>query len=221
MTRKTNQGPPYDVVLFDCDSTLAAVEGIDRLADWAGVHAELEPLTRAAMDGALPLDAVYARRLELIRPDRQAVERLARDYCRALVPGAREVVAALTQRGKAVHVVSGGILQAVLPMAETLGIPPARVHAVALRFNGDGHYAGFDETSPLARSRGKAAVCRTVVEPGQRAVLVGDGITDLEAMESGVDFIGFGGVERRPAVERQAPAYVPAATLLAVLDLLV
>ncbi|HEV2132153.1 MAG TPA: hypothetical protein VGR27_13655, partial [Longimicrobiaceae bacterium] len=74
-------------VIFDCDSTLSGIEGIDVLA---GERLdEIRALTDAAMDGALPLEAVYGQRLALIRPPRAAVEALARAYVDALVPDAR------------------------------------------------------------------------------------------------------------------------------------
>jgi hypothetical protein len=62
----------YRTVIFDCDSTLSALEGIEELA--SDHRREVETLTDAAMRGEVPLDEVYGRRLELIRPTRQAVE---------------------------------------------------------------------------------------------------------------------------------------------------
>ena len=69
-----DQEPPFDTVVFDCDSTLSAVEGIDELA---GDHsAEVSELTRRAMDGEVPLDQVYGRRLEMIHPKLADLERV-------------------------------------------------------------------------------------------------------------------------------------------------
>ena len=80
-------------VVFDCDSTLSAIEGIDELA---AEHAdEIRGLTDAAMDGSLPLVEVYGRRLEIIRPTRQAVDDLSTLYIQRLVEDARETVAGL------------------------------------------------------------------------------------------------------------------------------
>ncbi len=44
------------VILFDCDSTLSTIEGIDVLAERAGVVDQVVPLTNAAMDGRLRLE---------------------------------------------------------------------------------------------------------------------------------------------------------------------
>ena len=50
-------------------------------------------------------------------------------------------------------------------------------------FDEEGKYAGFDDTEPTSRSGGKAeAVKRIKASNGfQTVVMVGDGITDLEA----------------------------------------
>ncbi len=213
-------GPPFEVVFFDCDSTLCAIEGIDELARLSGVADEVRALTQEAMDGRLPLDSVYGKRLDRARPGRAALEWLGARYVQALVPGAREVVTTLTTLGKAVHIVSSGIRRAVLPVAELLGIPAARVHAVEVILNAGGDYLDYDRASPLARNGGKAAVCRAALCNGISAALVGDGVTDLEAAAAGVYIIGFGGVVTREPVWLRADAFVPGPTLFGVLDVL-
>ena len=67
----------FRTFLFDCDSTLSKVEGVDQLA---GGRADVAGLTKAAMDGVVPLDQVYARRLELVRPSRADLDRIGRKY---------------------------------------------------------------------------------------------------------------------------------------------
>lgn len=195
--------PPYEVVVFDCDSTLSRIEGIEDLAgEQAG---EIEALTRRAMDGELPLEAVYGARLELIRPGRADLERVARRYVETLMPGARELVAALRRLEKRVCIVSGGLLPAVAAVGRELGLDPAHVRAVDMIFEQDGSYRDFDRSSPLARAGGKVEVVRELCG-GRCGVLVGDGATDLEALPAVARFVAFGGVVRRPAVFAGAAA---------------
>jgi phosphoserine phosphatase len=141
-------------ILFDCDSTLSTIEGIDVLAEQAGVVDQVVPLTNAAMDGRLKLEDAYAARLDLIRPDAAAIEALGQRYIDTRVNGACKAVAALRALGWQVHVVSGGIRQAVLALARHLGVPDERVHAVDLLFDANGAYAGFDR---IRRWRAAAA----------------------------------------------------------------
>src|SRR5690606_7332548 len=140
-------------IVFDCDSTLSAIEGIDELA---GEHkAAVAELTRRAMAGEIALEEIYGRRLELIRPDRGALDRVAELYARHALPGIADLVRELRGLAKRVVVVSGGLLPAVAPFAAGIGIGAGDVVAVGVDFDARGGYAGFDQGSPLARSGGK------------------------------------------------------------------
>lgn len=205
-------------VVFDCDSTLSEIEGVDDLAGKR--RAEVAALTDAAMRGAVPLEQVYSRRLELIQPTRADVERLARRYVAALVPDAREVAAALRAEGIAVRIVSGGLLPAVLAVADELGIPHGDVAAVPIRFTDDGAYAGFDEAAPLARAGGKCDVLRAWrPQLGSRVVMVGDGATDVEAAAAADVFVAYAGVIERPDVVRAADVVIRSRSLAPVLPI--
>jgi phosphoserine phosphatase len=207
---------PFEAIILDCDSTLSSVEGVDELARRRGVGSEIAALTEQAMQGRVPLEAVYARRLELIRPDRDLVRWLGDRYVETLVPGADELVRVLHERAKDVHVVSGGILQAVLVLASRLHIPPANVHAVELRFGEDGRFLGYARESPLARTGGKGTIA-TDIARGRRLAAVGDGVTDLEMQEAGAMLIGFGGVAVREAVRERADVWIGEPSLSALL----
>jgi len=210
----------YDVICFDCDSTLSKIEGIDELAKWAGVGEEMARLTDLAMNGELPLEAVYAKRLETIQPDRASIEKLGDLYIQEMVEGVKEVFDTLLRQGKQVHIISGGLRQAILPLASVLNVPEHRVHAVDILFNADGSYSNFDEKSPLARSGGKHDICKQLLNGKHSLVLIGDGKTDMEAKQPGVTVIGFGGVCDRAVVRELADKFVDDADLKVVLPLI-
>ena len=208
----------FGTVVFDCDSTLSRIEGIDELA--TAHRAEIAALTDAAMDGRIPLEAVYGRRLALVRPSREALAALGHRYAETLVPDARETVAALRAEGVEVRVVSGGLRPAVAALAAALGVPDELVAAVDVRFDARGEYAGFDERSPLARSGGKREVLAAWLDGAPRpAMLVGDGVTDLEARPAVDRFVAYAGVIARDAVVRAADAVVRSPSLAPVLAL--
>jgi len=207
----------FDVICFDCDSTLSKIEGIDELARRVGMGEEMSKLTDLAMNGVVPLEAVYERRLSLIRPDQDSINWLAGLYIAEIVEGVKEVFAALLAQDKAVHIISGGLRQAILPLADCLGLPESRVHAVDIYFNEDGSYRNYDLNSPLARTGGKAVIVGTLKEQGS-LVMVGDGKTDLEAKQSGAVVFGFGGVVDRAIVREHADFYTTDASLLSVLE---
>lgn len=207
----------FDVICFDCDSTLSRVEGIDELARRNGLFEQVAALTDAAMNGELALEAVYANRLDLIKPDKAAIDWLAELYIAEMVEGVAETIKTLQANNKHIYIISGGLRQAILPLAELLGIPEEHVHAVDVLFAADGSYQDFARHSPLAVSGGKARVCRRLRMHHSSLVMIGDGKTDLEAKLAGAYMIGFGGVVRRPLVEEQADRYVADASLAAIL----
>jgi phosphoserine phosphatase len=211
-------GVRYGTVVFDCDSTLCAVEGIEELAGAA--RAEVAELTEAAMRGEVPLEEVYGRRLELIRPPRQRVLYLADRYVATLVPDAREVVAALLRAGVEVRIMSGGLLPPVQLVAEALGLAASAVHAVDVYFDEEGEYAGYDEASPLARSDGKRVLLEALrAELPGPVLLVGDGATDMEAKPAVHAFVAYAGVLERPVVTAAADFVVRSLSLAPVLPL--
>lgn len=208
----------FRCVIFDCDSTLCAIEGIEVLG--AAHHDEIARLTTSAMQGHTALEDVYARRLALTRPARRDLDALAEQYVSTLVPDARDVVRALDAEGIDVRIVSGGLRPAVLAVAAALGVPEERVAAVDLQFEEDGSYRGFDASSPLSRSGGKGAVIAAWQPAVPRpSMLVGDGATDLEARPAVDAFVAFAGVVRRRDVVASADHVIDGPSLAPVVPL--
>ena len=199
------------LILFDCDSTLSSLEGVDELARLRGpeIFAASEAMTNAAMDGSISVESVFGRRLDLIQPSVEHVDAVARQYLETMEPTARATVAALRDRGWMPVIVSGGFRRAIRPLADQLGIE--RVEAVDLYFDpATGAYRGFDTAFPTTRSGGKPEVVRRLraeLDPA-RVVMVGDGASDLEAKPEVDLFVGFAGYVRRTRVLREAHAVI-------------
>ncbi len=198
------------LVCFDCDSTLSALEGIDELARLRGPEcfAAVEAMTRDAMEGRIALDAIFARRLELIRPTRAEVAAVGELYIGTIEPTAAATISTLRSAGWQIAVVSGGYTQAIEPLARHLGI--GRIEAVPLRFDAAGNYAGYDEAAPAARRGGKPEILRALraeLRPA-RLVMVGDGVSDLETRDVVDLFVGFGRYAERAAVRAGAQRFV-------------
>lgn len=188
-------------IVLDVDSTLSGLEGIDWLAARrsAETAAEVAALTGRAMEGTVPIDQLYGRRLELVRPSVEDLDHLAAAYQVAAVPGARDAIARFREAGIGLTIVSGGIRRAIVPFARWLGIDPVDVFAVSVRHDADGGYAGWETDSPLATPEGKGMVVERLGLPGP-LLGVGDGITDLAMKRAGATFVAFTGVARRAAV---------------------
>lgn len=188
---------------IDCDSTLSTIEGIDELARARGgdVFQQVAALTDAAMNGEVPLNEVFPRRMEMIRPDRAACDAVAALYMREMVSGAEETVLALKNAGWLPVIISGGFAPLIAPLAKRLGID--HVEAVPLHLNDDGSYQGYGRDYPTTRNLGKNEIIRewkAAMLP-ERVAMMGDGISDLETRPDVDLFIGFGGVAARDKVK--------------------
>jgi phosphoserine phosphatase len=150
------------------------------------------------MNGEVPLESVYDKRLAVIGASGDDLRALSAAYEAAVAPGAADAIAALHAAGVTVHVVSGGLRPALLPMTRALGIDDARVHAVEPVADTERKYTSA-APSPLTTQSGKHAVIAALSLP--RPILgVGDGSTDL-AMRPAVDaFAAYIGFVRRDAV---------------------
>ena len=198
------------ILLLDCDSTLSAIEGVDELAALRGpeAEAEVEALTNAAMNGEVPIDEIFARRLDLIRPNRTMVHEVGALYQDRMAPGCAEVLGRLREDGWKPVIISGGFEQVIAPLATSLGI--GEVHAVPLIFDEIGEYAGFEEDAPTARNGGKPEIARHLLSehPDSFSVMVGDGISDMECRGVTDLAIGYGEFVERPAVLEMADLFV-------------
>jgi phosphoserine phosphatase len=198
------------LICFDCDSTLSSIEGIDELARVRGpeTFAAVEAMTNDAMNGKIAVEAVFGKRLEIIKPDRASVEAVGRRYVETIEPTAKSTFAALREQGWTLVILSGGFRQAIAPLAAVLGV--TRVEAVDLFFNADGSYVGYDTDYPTTRSGGKPemiARLKKEMSP-ERTVMIGDGVSDLEARPVVDRFIGFGRYTVRPKVQAGAHAFI-------------
>ena len=198
------------LLLFDCDSTLSAIEGIDELGRLRGpeVFKAVEEMTTKAMDGSTPMESIFAKRLDMIKPTLKELESIGQKYIQEVEPTALDTIKKLKANGWTVMIVSGGFTQAIRPLAQYLGIE--RVEAVELRFNADGSYAGYVESCPTAKSKGKNVVALKLRDEfkAYQTVLVGDGASDLEVKGDVDKMIGFGRYTARPKVKAGADAFI-------------
>ena len=226
--------PSYDLIFFDCDSTLSSIEGIDELARLKGKAERVGLLTSKAMDGELDLADVYGKRLKAIRPTRAQLKAIEERYWETMVEDAAALVTALQFLGKQVFIISGGLIDAVRGFGRRLGVHPARIRAVELEYNElSGEWWRYHEPraqqsktyldysqGPLTISSGKSKIISELAgdSPGRR-MMIGDGTSDL-ATKGIVDlFVGYGGVASRAKVKAEADVFIQTASLAAILPL--
>lgn len=228
--------PISNIVIFDCDSTLSTIEGIDELARLSGHAHDVALLTKRAMEGDIPLEAVYGHRLVTANPTQEQVQHIARLYRDTAVPDAKAVIAALQSLGTKVFIVSGGLIEPVRDFGVWLGVPRQQIFAVDMEYdqlsgpwwrywehpggrNPRAHYMAV-EASPLTMMGGKNQIVARIraATPG-RVLMIGDGLSDME-VQADVDlFIGFGGAAFRQRIADEAPVYIHSLNLSPILPL--
>jgi HAD superfamily phosphoserine phosphatase-like hydrolase len=202
--------PKAKLLFIDCDSTLSSIEGIDELARLADpqTFVEVEALTNAAMNGEVPLNEVFRRRMEIIRPNKKNADLVGEEYVKTIVPGVVEMLSFAKQHGWLPIILSGGFAPLIQPLADHLGIK--HLEAVPLFFDSEGSYAGYGEDYPTTRNLGKNEIIRhwkNATLPA-KVIMIGDGISDLETQTDVDLMIGFGGVIARDKVKAGAQRWI-------------
>ncbi len=194
-------------IIFDCDSTLSITEGFTELANLKNCRDEVSALTHQAMNGEVPLESVYGKRLEIIRPHKDDLAYIAELYCQKITPGAKETIDRLKENGIRLAIISGGLREAILPLAEMLCIDKEDVFAVDIAFNEDGYYQRV-LPNPLTTANGKREVTADWKKKHQLQSVhfVGDGMSDVAALgkDAADVMIGYGGIVARDAVRERA-----------------
>jgi phosphoserine phosphatase len=124
-------------------------------------------------------------------------------YIERVATHATETIAELRANRIEVVMVSGGLREAILPLAGVLGVDQKNVHAVSVFFGQDGSYAGFDDASLLTRQSGKRTIVGQMNLKGP-ILAVGDGMTDCEIKSVVQGFAAFVEFTRREAVIERA-----------------
>ncbi len=202
--------PKAKLLFVDCDSTLSAIEGIDELARLSdpAIFEEVVALTNAAMNGDVPLDEVFGKRMEIIRPDKSMADEVARLYIDHIVPGVLDFIKTAKSKGWIPVILSGGFEPLIRPLANILGIN--HVEAVPILFNEYGAYAGYGMDFPTTRNHGKNEIInewKRATLPA-RVMMIGDGISDLETKPDVDIMVGFGGIISREKVKLGSDIWV-------------
>lgn len=199
-----------DAVCFDVDSTVCCDEAIDELAKYVGKSKEVSDITRSAMLGGANFREALAKRLDIIRPSHDILEEFLDANQPRLTPYIEDLVARLHKRGTDVYLISGGFDVIIEQAAKQLNIPFKNIFANSIKFYYDGSYAGFDKSRPTSNQDGKSRVIAMLKQTKgyQNIVMIGDGVTDLEACPPANAFIGFGGNQVRDTVRDNCDWFV-------------
>lgn len=204
------------LVVLDADSTLIRNEVIELLADEAGRGAEVTAATEAAMRGEVDFAESLRSRVTALAgvPTAAFAHVLARIEP---TPGARELIAAVHDRGGRVGVVSGGFHEILDTVAPELGVDLWRANRLVVH---DGLLDGRVDGA-VVDAEGKAAALREwATEAGvplTRTIAIGDGANDLRMMAAAGLGLAF---NAKPTVRAHADVIIERVDLREVIPLL-
>ncbi len=211
-------------VFFDADSTLSSIEGIDELAKLKGVEEEVMEMTNQAMNGQIPFEDVYFRRLEIIKPTYRDMLMIGHLYQHTITPGAKETIRALQRNGVQPYILSGGFNPSISMLADSLGIPRDHVFTNEFEFDDAGNFLRVlqDGRFPLWSHQGKQDVIDFIQRcyPNETFAMIGDGMGDYEAGQRTDRFVCFAGTAKRVKVMERSKHIVFENDLRPVLELL-
>ena len=171
------------LVVLDVDSTLIREEGIDVLAERAGVAAQVADITARAMAGELDFAGSLRERVGLLAGLPQAVVEQVRGELQ-LTSGARTFVRTLRRLGYHVGVVSGGFTVFTDRFVAELGLDFAAANRLEIV---DGVVTGQVAGEIVDRAGKAAALVRFADRfgvPLSQTVAVGDGANDIDMLET-------------------------------------
>lgn len=195
-------------VVFDCDSTLTAIEGIDFLAKQSDHYSEICTMTNLAMANGIFDTNVYLNRLNLINVTADDLALLASAYLMNITPGAKQVINELQTSGIECFVMSAGLEAPVVEFAMKIGIKKQNIFAV--RYNPE--QKRITKNVKLTNLNGKDEMISMM--QGNVAI-VGDGANDLA--DSAKLRIGFGGQVIRSELIDKFDVYIYENNLLKIL----
>lgn len=208
---------PISAIIFDCDGTLSAIEGIDELAKNNNTFPLVQQLTEKAMGQSGMTIDLYNKRLNLVQPTHQQITLLGNDYIKHRVQDIDKVIQLLKKLNKTVYIVSAGLYPAVNIFGRFLNIPSENIYAVDIQFDSSGKYIGFDHSSPLVNRNGKQIIINQIKEKHARTAYIGDGLNDLEVRDLVTRFIGYGGVFYRENIKSACEFYIESPSMASVL----
>lgn len=204
------------LLVMDVDGTLVRQEGIDLLAQEAGVGEKVAEITAQAMKGELDFSASLEARVALLKGLETSIFPKILEQME-VTPGAETLITELHQRGYKVGLVSGGFHEVIDPIARSLGIDLVLANRLEAS---DGRLTGKVLGGIITPERKKESFLTWAKEnhvPRSQTIAMGDGANDLPMIETAGIGIAF---MAKPIVAERAPYCIEKRDLSLVLEIL-
>lgn len=169
------------LVQLDVDSTFIQQEAIELLAAKAGVLDQVSTITASAMRGELDFEQSLRARVALLKGlSASVIQQVQMEI--SLTDGAEDLVSVLHAKGHSVSLVSGGFIDIIQPLIDSLSITYYRANKLEIVegvLTGGLIGAVIDRAAKASALREFAAASDVALE---NTVAIGDGANDLDMM---------------------------------------
>jgi len=204
------------LVQLDVDSTFIQQEAIELLAVKAGVLDQVAAITESAMRGELDFEQSLRTRVGLLKGLSESAITAVQNEIR-LTNGAHDLVDNLHAKGHSVALVSGGFINIIKPMIESLSIKHYKANTLEIV----GGVLTGELVGPIIDRAAKGAALLEFAKVSgveiKNTVAIGDGANDLDMMALAGLSIAF---NAKPIVVQAADFAINEPSLSAVLELI-
>ena len=204
------------LVQLDVDSTFIQQEAIELLAVKAGVLDQVAAITESAMRGELDFEQSLRTRVGLLKGLSESAITAVQNEIR-LTNGAHDLVDTLHAKGHSVALVSGGFINIIKPMIESLSIKHYKANTLEIV----GGVLTGELVGPIIDRAAKGAALLEFAKVSgveiKNTVAIGDGANDLDMMALAGLSIAF---NAKPIVVQAADFAINEPSLSSVVELI-
>lgn len=179
--------------VFDFDSTLTRVEGLDILAEISlqgnpnkdKIVKQIQEITDLGIDGDISFTDSLNRRLALLKANKTHLAQLIELLKNKISKSVASNKEFFETHKDSIYVISAGFKEFIVPIVAEYNITEDRVFANTFKFDEEGTIIGFDDTNDLSKHNGKIACLKNMNLQGEVHV-IGDGYSDYVMREAGV-----------------------------------
>jgi D-3-phosphoglycerate dehydrogenase len=184
---------PNRKFVFDFDSTLTSVEGLDVLAeislrnnpDKDQVINKIQEITDLGIDGDISFSDSLRSRISLLNANKFQLTELVDLLKTKLSNSVAANKEFFTKYSDRIYIISCGFKEFIEPVVAELNIHPERIFANTFEFDKDGAITGFDESNPLSKHDGKVGCLKSSGIQGEIQI-IGDGYSDFVMKREGL-----------------------------------
>jgi len=174
-------------LLIDFDSTFIILESLETISllslkDDKNTISKIAKITDDAMKGEMPFSKALNERIKMLNANRthlnQTIQILKNNISKSFIKN----IDFIKNNSSNIFIISGGFKELIFPIVEKFNLKYENIYANDFLFDSNDNIIGIDQSNPLSKNKGKAAVAKNI--SGEN-IIIGDGYTDYEIKKYG------------------------------------